>query len=209
MQVIAVIGDVVGSKTVAGRAALQRTLKKQLERVSREAKGLASPYTLTLGDEFQAVYRGAESVIGDVVTLLAEIHPVRVRFALGVGALVTKINPEQALGMDGPAFHQARSALMALKEDGRLWRIAGSEPAAWALANHVLNLLSHQVEGWSQNRLRVLAGLLRGRTVKEIERGLEISRVAVYKNIRAAALDEVVGICHELTAALQRTLREK
>ncbi len=209
MQVIAVIGDLVGSKALADRAALQRKLKKQLERVGKEAKGLASPYTLTLGDEFQAVYRGAESVLGDIVVLLAEIHPVRARFALGVGALTTRINAQQALGMDGPAFHQARAALMALKEDRRLLRVAGSEPKDWALANHVLNLLSHQVEGWTQNRLRVLAGLLRGKSVKEIERGLEISRVAIYKNIRAAALDEVVGICHELSAALGRALREK
>ena len=209
MQVIAVIGDLVGSKALAERAALQRKLKKQLERVSKDAKGLASPYTLTLGDEFQAVYRGAESVLGDIVALLAEIHPVRARFALGVGALTTRINAQQALGMDGPAFHQARAALMALKEDRRLLRVAGSEPKDWAFANHVLNLLSHQVEGWTQNRLRVLAGLLREKSVKEIEGGLEISRVAIYKNIRAAALDEVAGICHELSAALGRALREK
>ncbi len=209
MKVIAVIGDLVGSKALVERRVLQRKLKKQLERVSREAKGLASPYTLTLGDEFQAVYRGAESVLGDVVMLLAEIHPVRARLALGVGSLSTSINAEQALGMDGPAFHQARAALSALKADGRLLRVAGEEVEKWALTNHVLNLLSHHIEGWTQNRLRVLAGLLRGRTVKEIEEGLEISRVAVYKNIRAAALDDIAGICQELSAALQRTLREK
>lgn len=209
MQVIAVIGDLVGSKALADRSALQRKLKKQLQRASREAKGLASPYTLTLGDEFQAVYRGAESVLADVVTLLAEIHPVRARFAFGIGALTTRINAEQALGMDGPAFHQARAALVALKEDRRLLRVAGSDEKTWALVNHVMDLLSHHMGGWSQNRLRVLAGLLQKRAVKEIEEGLQISRVAIYKNIRAAALDEIAGICHEVSAAMERTLREK
>lgn len=207
MQVIAVIADLVGSRKVPQRQLFQKKLNKVLQRISREASHLASPYTLTLGDEFQAVYRNADSIFSDVVTLMAEIHPVRARFAFGVGELTTRINPEQALGMDGPAFHQARDALTTLKQDGRLWRIAGADAPAWALATHVLNLLSHQVEGWSRNRLLILAGLLKEQPVREIEAGLQISRVAVYKNIRAAALDDVVGICHELTAAMSQALR--
>jgi len=207
MQVIALIGDVVASRTVAPRAPFQRRLATVLERTSADARALASPYTITLGDEFQAVYRRADSLWADIVTILAQIHPVRARFAVGVGALTTRINPVQALGMDGPAFHGARTALTALKADARLLRIAGEPAESWSLANHTLNLLSHQLRGWSRNRLLILAGLLRMRPVKEIEAGLEISRVAVYKNIRAAALDEVVGICHELTSALNRAVR--
>ena len=70
-----------------------------------------------------------------------------------------------------------------------------------------MNLISHHVEGWSRNRLLVIAGLLRGLPVKQIEEGLQISRVAVYKNIRAAALDEVVGICHGLEREIDQVLR--
>jgi len=208
MQVIAVIGDLVGSRRVAQRSAFQRRLGATLKKTSAAARRLASPYTLTLGDEFQAVYRGGESLFADVVGIMAEIHPVRARLAFGVGELTTRINSEQALGMDGPAFHQARAALTTLKVEDRLLRIAGAEGAAWELANHVLNLLSNDLEGWSRNRLLILAGLLQGRAVREIEDGLKISRVAVYKNIRAAALDEVVGICQELGGAMDRALRE-
>jgi hypothetical protein len=110
--------------------------------------------------------------------------------------------------MDGPAFHRARAALTELKADGGLVRIAGAEDGRWALANHTLNWLSHHLSGWRRNRLEVLAGLLRRESVREIERALRISRVAVYKNIRAAALDDVAGICHELTRALNQALRE-
>lgn len=208
MQVIALIGDLVDSKALAQRAVFQRRLAKVLAGVSGGGTALASPYTITLGDEFQAVYRGASGVWADLVTILAEIHPVQARFALGVGELTTRINSQQALGMDGPAFHRARAALGTLKENGWLLRIEGEPPEPWLLANHVLNFLSHQLEGWSRNRLLILAGLLKGMAVKEIEEGLKISRVAVYKNIRAAALDEVVAICHEFTAALNRALRD-
>jgi hypothetical protein len=207
MQVIALIGDVVSSKTVADRGAFQRRLAKVLGQTNGAALHLASPYTITLGDEFQAVYRKADYVFADIFEILAEIHPVRARVALGVGSLATRINPVQALGMDGPAFHEARAALIAMKEDKRLLRIGGKPATAWQLANHVLNLLSHQVERWSRNRLEITAGLLRAKPVKEIEEGLRISRVAVYKNIRAAALDEVVGVCHELERAINQALR--
>jgi hypothetical protein len=207
MQVIAVIGDIVASKGLAQRSVFQRRLSKALDQTSGGARHLASPYTITLGDEFQAVYRKAEMLFADAFAIMAEIHPVRIRLAFGIGELTTRINPTQALGMDGPAFHEARAALIALKDNERLLRIGGQPGDAWVLANHILNLLSHQVRRWSRNRLLVTAGLLRGRAVKEIEAGLQISRVAVYKNIRAAALDDVVGICQELERALNQALR--
>lgn len=208
MQVIAVIGDLVDSRSVAQRSAFQRKLAKVLA-ATRDAPGLASPYTITLGDEFQAVYRTADRLFADVFSILAQIEPVQARFVFGVGELTTRVNPEQALGMDGPVFHQAREALTALKDHGGLLRIAGSDPAPWRLANSALNLISHELEGWTANRLRVLAGLLEERPVREIERGLRISRVAVYKNIRAAALDDVKDVCQELERALNRALRER
>jgi len=208
MKVIAVIGDIVESKRLGRkREALQKTLRATLGRVSAAGKGVASPYTITLGDEFQAVYRSADSLWADVVQVLAAIHPVQARFALGVGELETRLNTKQALGMDGPAFHRARDAMTALKEKGGRLRIGGETEEAWRLANGTLALLSHHLEGWSGNRLRVLQGLLRGETVRELEDTLGISRVAVYKNINAAALDEVAGICHELARALNAALR--
>jgi hypothetical protein len=208
MRVIAVIADIVSSKAVARRGAFQLRLAKLLLNVGNDAYQLASPYTITLGDEFQAVYRSGQSILADVVSIMAEIHPVRARFSFGVGELTTRINPRQALGMDGPAFHRARAGLARLKKDRRLLRIEGDAEKTWDLANHTLGLLSHQMKGWSRNRLLILAGLLRGKSVKEIEDGLKISRVAVYKNIRAAALDDVVGICHELGRLFSEALRE-
>jgi hypothetical protein len=207
MQVIALIGDLVHSKDLPQRDVFQRRLAKVLQQTGAKARHLASPYTITLGDEFQAVYKGGQSLFADLFAIMAEIHPVQARFAIGVGELTTRINSKQALGMDGPAFHHARAALTQLKEDGRLLRIFGESRDDWRLPNHVLNLLSHQVEGWSRNRLLIFAGLLRGASVREIEAGLKISRVAIYKNIRAAALDDVVGICHQLSRTLDQTLR--
>jgi hypothetical protein len=208
MQVIALIGDLVASKTLPERGVFQRQLTRVLAKTSAGARDLASPYTITLGDEFQAVYRGGGSVFADIFAILAAIYPVQARFAIGVGELSTRINSRQALGMDGPAFHQARATLIDLKGDGGWLRVGGVAPAPWQLTNHTLNLLSHQAKGWSRNRLLILAGLLRGATVPALVRSVKISRVAVYKNIRAAALNDVVGICQEINGALDRSLHK-
>lgn len=207
MKIIAVIGDIVDSKDLTRRDAFQRRLASALAAAGGEGSGLASPYTITLGDEFQAVYRQPGTLWTDVVEILAAVHPVQARFAIGVGELATKLNPRQALGMDGPAFHRARAAMTELKGGPGRLKIAGGDAADWKLANHLLALLSHQLTGWSRNRLQILAGLLRGRPVRELEGELKISKVAIYKNINASALDEVAAVCQEINRALETELR--
>jgi hypothetical protein len=211
MKVLALIGDIVDSKQLERRGEFQTKLAALLKSVSTRNPALASPYTITLGDEFQAVYKSPDTLFADLFSILAEIHPVRARFAVGIGPLSTSINKKQALGMDGPAFHRAREAIMALKGTTYLVRFQG-EPAAregedsWKLLTHLLNVLSHQIDGWGQNRLRIMHGLLAGKTVVEMEKELRISKVAVYKNINAATLDEIKGLCTEITRLLKKEL---
>ena len=212
MKYLALIGDIVASKQLAKRGEFQAKLALLLKGISSRNSALVSPYTITLGDEFQAVYQRADTLFPDIFTILAGIHPAQARFAIGVGELTTDINPKQALGMDGPAFHRAREAITDLKKTGYFIRLQGgpgSEPDdnPWRLLNHLLNLLTHQVDGWERNRLRIIRGLLRGATVTELEEELKISKVAVYKNINAAALDEVKGLCDEITRILNRELK--
>jgi hypothetical protein len=213
MQYLAIIGDIVDSKQLRQRGEFQTKLAGCLKTVSSRNPALVSPYTITLGDEFQAVYKNADRLWLDLFSILRDIHPVQARFAIGVGQLSTEVNRKQALGMDGPAFHQARAAITGLKGTSYLIRLQGAAPPAgagfdpWNLINRLLNLMSHRMAAWEQNRLRILCGLLAGQSVGEIGEELGISKVAVYKNINAAVLDEVQGLCDEITRFLNRELK--
>ncbi len=215
MKYLAVIGDVVDSKRVKGRKEFQSQLADVLKRASQRNAALVSPYTITLGDEFQAVYRQADRLFVDLFAILREVHPVEVRFAVGLGELSTAINPKQALGMDGPAFHRAREGIIGLKKTEFRLRIQGDDSGIesvfdpWRLINHLLNLVSHKTGSWGRNRWHILSGLLTGRTVAELEEELKISRVAVYKNINAAALDEIKESCDEITRFLNQELKKQ
>jgi hypothetical protein len=212
MLYLTLIGDIVDSKQVARRADLQKRLAAALRKINDRKPSPASPYTITLGDEFQAVYKSADTLFLDLFSILAEIYPVEARFGVGVGGLTTPLNPKQALGMDGPAFHRAREAITVLKKSGYLIRLQGEPPQAadagqWNLLNHLLNFVTNRVGAWEKNRLRIMVGLLAGRSAAELEAELGVSKVAVYKNINAAALDELVGLCHEVTGILNRELK--
>lgn len=206
MKFIVIIGDVVDSRHLPDRKQFQRRLKQQLAHTSRNAEDLASPYTITLGDEFQAVYRSAGSLFADIFGIMAEVHPAHIRVSIGVGKLTTSVNSKQALGMDGPAFYAAREALAKMKKLPGLMHISEDGPSSWAMANYGLNFVTRKVQGWERNRLAVLTALLHGDKIQKIASMLGISNVAVYKNRNAAALNDIVGYCNELTKALNGAL---
>ena len=209
MKVIALIGDISESRKVKKRDELQKKLRAALEEVNRDNPALLSPFTITLGDEFQAVYRNADRLFRDLWTILLRIFPQKVRFSFGVGILTTEINPQQAIGMDGPAFYHARSGIQELKKSDYLFRIVGDRIPYQNLLNQTLNLISHESSNWGMNRLKILIGLLEGKNAASLAQELSISRVAVYKNIKAGALEVIHELGNEIRAILNRQLNEK
>lgn len=192
---LVLIADIEASKEIKEeqREMLQDRLQEELEEINQAEQAPLSPYTITLGDEFQAVFKKADGFFTHLFRILSVLYPVRVRFSLGVGSIATPINTEQAIGMDGPAFHEARNGIETLKESGFLFHLSVEEEhnATLDLINNSLQLLSHEIQGWKQNRLAILYLLREGYDYKEIVDQLDISPPAFYKNKEAGALEVV------------------
>ncbi len=205
-----IIADLVASRRLTGRAQFQRRLKTVLQGVNaRAGRALASPYTLTLGDEFQAVYRDATAVFADIMSIQAQIAPVQARFAVAAGPLATNVNPAQAIGMDGPAFHRARALLEQLKREKRLFGVQTTDTPDWTLAGGALAVLSGITEGWLPKRFEVFAGLLSGLSGLELAKKTDITVRAVNKNIRAADLDEWKRILDDIARSLNEEIKAR
>lgn len=205
-----IIADLVASRRLAARAQFQRRLKAVLQGVNaRAGRALASPYTLTLGDEFQAVYRDATTVFADIMSIQAQIAPVQARFAVATGPLATTVNAVQAIGMDGPAFHRARAQLEGLKRERRLFGVQTRDAAEWTLPGGALAVLSGVTERWLPKRFEVLAGLLSGVGGPELAKKADITVRAVNKNIRAADLDEWKRILDEIARLLNEEMKTR
>ena len=109
---LALIADVIDSKMVQERFDLQKQLEKTLQTMNELfGEFIASNFTLTLGDEFQGLLKVDAPVFQMIDTLRSELTPTQLRFGIGLGEIVTDIDPLQSIGADGPAYWNARAAI--------------------------------------------------------------------------------------------------
>jgi hypothetical protein len=207
VNVICVIGDVVQSRHAEDRQKLQRQIAAQFAQLNRaEDHKLVSPYTLTLGDEFQAVYQGADNLFRDCWSILYSVYPVRVRFSIGVGGLTTSINRKRAIGMDGPAFYSARDGIAEMKSSGAIFHVTRESEQVSKWINLSLHLISHFTAKWKKNRVYIFHRLLSGDNPKRIAQKASLTVTSVYKNIQVGALDTLVSIFKEIENDIDRSV---
>ena len=205
---LVLIGDIMASRQVKDRAGLQSKLIQVIELINKRNPGLDSPYTLTLGDEFQAVLNRADQVFHDLVSLSAAIYPCRARFALALGRIETPINPHQAIGMDGEAFHLARAVIDELKKDDELFGVKGLQGPGAALAVATLRLLSWEIRKWKHTRIQVLDLLLADHSVAQMARRLNLSDKTIYKSIDAGNLHRVIQTFEEIATLINLQMQD-
>ncbi len=204
---VAVIGDLVRSKGLKDRNDIQCRLNERFASL-RESQGLCSPYTITLGDEFQAVYSNSRGMFCHLFEIRDALYPVEVRFSIGIGYLSTQINREQAIGMDGPAFHEARAGMDLLKRTKTLLKVSGISGYAQALADPALTIIWESSRGWTHSRIQIMLALLKGGAMTEALERVQIGRRAISKNIQKAYLKEWLVFASEAEISIQKVLRE-
>ena len=79
-------------------------------------KDIAADFLITLGDEFQGLMLKSNNIIKIVKHIQRELHPIQIRFGIGIGEISTKINKKAAIGADGPAFYAARNVITMIHE---------------------------------------------------------------------------------------------
>lgn len=113
---IAVIGDIVASKQLEDRKAVQKQLRTTLNDINgMYHEDIASKFMITLGDEFQGLLQLGNHAFEIVERIEREMYPTEIRFGLGVGKITTTIDPNVPLGADGPAYYNARKMIDELK----------------------------------------------------------------------------------------------
>lgn len=197
---IAVIADVVGSRSVTNRAAFQRRLVRAITSINKSyAQTIASRFILTVGDEFQGLLAATDQIVPILASLRSGIHPVELRFGVGVGSLDTPLR-EEALGMDGECFHLARSGLQRAAQRRTPVEVearAEQEPfSIYALLYGALRRL------WTERQRQVIDLAMIGLEGKKIASRLSISPPAVTQHMRAAGWKEV----NEATRNWEQTL---
>ncbi len=209
MKKIVLIGDIISSKRIKNRNEIQRKLVKLFKKINKGNKGLVSPYTITLGDEFQALYQNADNLFNDVWQIMLDLYPERIRFSIGIGELTTRVNKRQAIGMDGPAFYNARAGLNQLKTTTFMLNLTDNEEGKFTLINQVLFFISSFIKKWKHTRISIFNMLNKELTIKEISLKMKISDKAVYKNIYTGNMFIIMKLFDEITKELNKAIGKK
>lgn len=163
---IAIIGDIKNSKKIEERNILQEKLNHVLNEVNRiYANSIASKFVITLGDEFQGLLYSGENTMSIIHYIKKEIHPIRVRFGVGVGSISTDINYEIAIGADGPGYYRARESIENLKQlekkkEKSLYdiqiKIDENNNLQELALNSILKLMYSIEKGWTEKQREII-----------------------------------------------------
>ncbi len=209
MEKITLIGDIVSSRRIKKRQQIQNNLNKVFKKINERGEYISSPLTITLGDEFQAVYNKADFIFKHIWQIILSIYPEKVRFSIGLGEITTALNPVQAIGMDGPAFYNARKGLDEIKQTYFQFNVTGNERTNLELIKQSLFLLSHISYNWKETRLIILSMMYDNFSVNEIAKKIKITDKAVYKNIDAGALQTVIKLTAELSKSINSIIMKR
>jgi hypothetical protein len=198
---IAVIGDVVASRSAAERSQMQDHIRQALGEVNdRFADQVVAQFLITIGDEFQGLLRAAGGLDRLLALLRSRANPAELRFGLGLGRLATPLRSE-AIGMDGPCFHRARAAVERAKARGTMIEVGmGGENAALDIYSILYSELRRR---WTRKQRYVLDLAQTGLEGKEIAKLLEISPSAVSQHLTAAGHEAVSRATGAWLATLQ------
>lgn len=191
------IGDVVGSRTVADRAGAHRMLNKALRDVADEA---VDPPAFTVGDEFQGAFSSVGLAIDAALSLRLAVAPeMDVRFGIGWGE-VTMLD-ETAGIQDGPGWWAAREAIewtaTAQRQPGLAlvrtsFRVTGGTRADLDAVNAALICRDHLLGSLDERSTRIVKALLKNQTKKDIAAAEGISPSAVSQRAGRDGLDLIV-----------------
>ncbi|OBH57277.1 SatD family protein [Mycobacterium sp. E2479] len=191
------IGDVVGSRHAADRSELHRVVARALRQVADDA---IDPPAFTVGDEFQGSYPTVGTAIDAALTLRLAVGPeVDVRFGVGWGA-ITILDADTGI-QDGPGWWSARSAIQQTADAQRqpgfalvrtTFRADGDTRGDAGAVNAALLCRDHLLGSLDERSLRIVRGLMTGRTKKELAADEGISPSAVSQRASRDGLDLIV-----------------
>lgn len=201
---VALIGDIRGSRELDDRKQAQEEFEAVVDSLNDTipADAMASRFTVTTGDEFQGLLTDGGAAVEAAVAASDRFHPLRLRFGLGRGALETEVNPEQAIGMDGPCFHRARAAIDSARADGAWLRVDGWPDGLDAHANAMFDLLGCVRENWTERQVQFARALQEEGVQNRVAERYDVSKSTVSESLSAGHVQEVREAERSLAALL-------
>jgi len=216
---IAIIGDMKNSKIMNDRNIVQNRLKNVLNGVNEKySKDISAKFMITLGDEFQGLLHDGGHVMHIIEEIQREMHPVEIRFGIGVGPITTDINFEMAIGADGPGYYKARQAIEFLKEneqknmtnasDIRI-EVDGDNEDSTAMMNTVLSLLTVVKVNWTDRQREIIRDTMKYQDSQAKSAGrLKVAQSSIQRGLKSGNFYVYIDAIDTLSNILMEIRRE-
>lgn len=209
MTYLALICDLIDSRSIPDRHSTQIALQSLLDRANKRFKDrFVSRLTITLGDEFQALLHPDANPFEIVDWLQMHLPEHPFRCGLGLGEITTPIDPKRSIGADGPAYWRAREAIDELHQHDDYGavqiRCHGLDPLDSIWMNDLLATTEILKDAWTDlQRATFLAILDQGIysedfSQKALAAQLKISENALYKRLRSTQIKVYLRARHHL-----------
>lgn len=210
---IAIIGDLIDSRLIPNRHQVQKELQSVMDKLNKKYQGeLVSNFTITTGDEFQALLEINAPFLKIVDDINVSFRDHKIRYGIGVGTILTEINPEQSIGADGEAYWQARKAIDMIHERndyGTVHLAIGlSDEILEKRLNGTLAMTEFIRNNWVETQAQILGRLLENNIYHEsfehqliaqqlglnssaFSKRLKSSGVKIYLRVRNQIMEEI------------------
>jgi hypothetical protein len=204
------MGDLVTSERHANPASLYDRFNDAIARANVDhAADLASPLTITLGDEFQGLATSlvAAAFIARTIRYRLMDADIDCRFSIGLAALATPLNTDRAWNMMGHGLAAARERLDE-KRANNLYRFSLPNQAALETLLEASGATLTAIERkWSDIQRRDIVALLAGEVIDDVAARRNVTTKNIYKTRAAGDYDLYLTQWDAIRTAL-RTLDE-
>jgi SatD family protein len=187
------MGDIVGSERAPSLKAVHIAFNKVVRKANDvHAEHIASPLTITLGDEFQGLLTAFAHAWDTAVALRLEllVAGISCRFVVGVAELETPLNRKEAWNMMGSGLSAARDKLNDKRTKSAYRFSLPAEPVVALLLDTVGDALTQGEEEWTPTQLEYYSKSRAAKgTNAAVAMKLGVSERSLYKVLKAGRAD--------------------
>lgn len=204
-----VLCDVVDSRDVADREALQSRLRNTCEVLNASYSALLfAEFDVLKGvDEFGGVFNTPVMLYQALDDLFEGLRPQELRIGIGVGTV--DVEADSVSEMDGPAFHRASEALLrAENADTYVEMNSGGDvrDPGEDLFVATVHLVQTTKDEWTDRQREVVTLYEEMSSQSKVAKELGVSQPAVSKALRAARYEDVSRTETRLRAFARKVL---
>lgn len=133
---------------------LHKELKALIQSCNEELRAdILSPYTITLGDEFQGLATSLEASIKTLFFIeecLKQKLGFKLHYALHLGEIETEINPNIAYEMMGPGFTKTREMLTSKKRSRKRFEFDLNNESKSVQFSRLFEILDTIILSWKK-----------------------------------------------------------